>query len=238
MKKKLILLADDSEFFLEFEKTFFSKDNFILRTAHNGQEALEIVNSAFPDIVFLDLFMPGMNGDDCCRIIKKDPKTRHIPVVIISGIADERDLERCRQAGCDDILFKPINRNSFIETTKKHLNIQHENPTRYNANLLIFFGKDPDQRLMDYSINLSTGGVFLETMNLMEENTPLKAEFVLPHHDTTINCKARVAWVNHPRGIKNPKLPVGMGIQFLDLTDEDLSAVRGYIIEDKLSPMW
>jgi uncharacterized protein (TIGR02266 family) len=238
MAKKTILLADDTEFFLELEKTFFRREDFVYVTARNGMEALELVASAKPDIVFLDLYMPGMNGDECCRRIKSDPASTGIPVVMVTVSGKEADLERCRKAGCDDIILKPINRQHFIDTAKKYLNVQVRSFTRYMARLQLHYGQDNTQLLTDYTINLSTGGVFLETLKLMEVDTPLEAEFVLPNCTATIRCKARVAWVNHPSQIKNPNLPAGMGLQFINLRVEDMDAIRGYIRDEKLTPMW
>lgn len=238
MDKRTILLADDARFFLELEKTFFRREDFNLLTASTGEEALQTVFSANPDLVFVDLHMPGMNGDEFCRTIKNDPKTKHIPVVIVTLSGKEEDIERCRQAGCNDIIFKPINREHFIETAKKYLQVQERAQLRYFARLQIYFGKDADQLLSDYALNLSSGGVFLETTILMEEDAPLIAEFVLPHSNVSISCNARVAWVNHPDQIKNQSLPVGMGIQFLDLSEESRNAIRNYIREESLLPMW
>jgi uncharacterized protein (TIGR02266 family) len=238
MTNKTILLADDANFFIELEKTFFRREHFNLVTASNGVEALEMVSSSIPDLVFLDLFMPGMNGDECCRRIKADPKTSRIPVIIVTVSGKEDNLERCRQAGCDEIILKPINREHFISCAKKHLKVVERAQIRYVARLQIHFGKEASHLLADYAINLSTGGVFLETTNLMEENTPLTAEFVLPHSNAVINCKARVAWVNDPNHMKNQNLPVGMGIQFLGLSEESLDAIRNYIREERLEPMW
>lgn len=238
MNKKSILIADDAQFFIELEKTFFNRDDFDLITASNGDEVLKAVFESAPDLAFIDLNMPVMNGDACCRIIKSDPRTSQIPVVIVTLSGKEDDIERCKQAGCNDILFKPINRERFVETAKKYLNVTERAQLRYFARLQIYFGKEAGQRLSDYSINLSTGGVFLETTNLMPEDTPLIAEFVLPHSNISISCKARVAWVNHPSMIKNQNLPVGMGIQFLDLSEESLDAIRSYIKAESLVPMW
>lgn len=238
MEKKIILLADDTLFFLELEKTFFRRDDFELKTATSGVEALEIVGAVRPDLVFLDLYMPQMDGAECCRRIKANPETRHIPVIMVTVSGKQDDLERCRQAHCDDIIFKPINREHFIETAKKHLDIHTRTLPRYMARMRVNFGVDADQLLSDYTINLSTGGVFLETMKLMEEGTPLTVEFVLPHSSVSIRCNACVAWVNHPNLIRNPNLPAGMGIQFLDLSMESIDAIRSYIRQENLAPIW
>lgn len=238
MNNKTILIADDARFFVELEKTFLRREEFTIITATSGEEMLKATFTSLPDLVFVDLYMPGLNGDECCRIIKADPRTKHIPVVIVTLSGKEDDTSRCWKAGCNDMLFKPINRERFVSMARKYLQIVERDQIRYFARLQIYFGKEAGQRLSDYAINLSTGGVFLETSNTMPENTPLIAEFVLPNRNITISCKARVAWVNDPDAIKNQNLPVGMGIQFLNLSEENLDAIRSYIKEESLVPMW
>lgn len=238
MAKKIILLADATLFFIGSEKTFFLRDDFELRTAHTGTEVMEIVATSCPDIAFLDLNLPGMSGDECCRHIKTDANLKHIPVVMVTEGVREEDLERCRQSGCDDVILKPINLEKFVAIAKKNLKIQVRVLPRYIARMRINFGVDESQLLSEYTLNLSTGGVFLETMNLMTEGTPLAVQFVLPHRNIPISCRACVAWVNHPDLIRNPSLPTGMGIQFLDLSNESIEAIRSYIHEENLAPLW
>lgn len=238
VEKKIILLADATLFFIGSESTFFLRDNFELRTAHSGTEVLEIVATFCPDIAFLDLNLPEMGGDECCRRIKTDVNLKHIPVIIVTEGVKKEDLERCRLAGCDGVIFKPINRDDVISIAEKNLNVQIRALPRYVARMRVHFGKDAGQLFSDYTLNLSTGGVFLETMNLMPEGTPLAVEFVLPHRNIPISCKACVAWVNHPAMIRNPNLPAGMGIQFLDLSTESVEAIRSYIHEENLAPQW
>ncbi len=238
MSKKIILLADDMDFFIELEKTFFRRDEFEFRTAHHGGEVLDILATVVPDIVFLDLYMPVMDGDECCRRIKADERLRQVPVVMVTVSGRQTDLERCMAAGCDDVLLKPLNRQHFIDIAQKHLRVTVRSLIRYIARLQIQFGQAPGQLLSDYTINLSTGGVFLETANLMAEDTPLDAEFVLPFRPDPIRCQARVAWVNEPGEPKNRKLPAGMGLQFLDLATDDVDAIRTYIINEQLDPVW
>ncbi|MDZ4183775.1 MAG: TIGR02266 family protein [Desulfuromonadales bacterium] len=238
MEKKVILLADATLFFIGSEKTFFLRDNFELRTAHSGPEVLEVVATSCPDIAFLDLNLPGMSGDECCHRIKTDVNLKHIPVIMVTEGVKQEDLQRCRRADCDGVIFKPINPDDVINIAKKNLHVQTRALPRYVARMRVHFGKDADQLFSEYTLNLSTGGVFLETTNLMAEGTPLVVEFVLPHRNIPISCKACVAWVNHPGMIRNPNLPAGMGIQFLDLNTESVEAIRSYIHEENLAPQW
>lgn len=240
MNRKKILLADDVRLFLEQEMSFLEREDFQVLTAHNGVEAFRIVTEELPDIVFMDLYMPGMDGDRCCYAIKSDQKLQHIPVVMVTQGANDEDFERCWQAGCDDIITKPINRNYFLAVARRHLNIHLRKFPRYDARLRVQFqsGNDPDKVLSDYSVNLSTGGVFIETSELLPVDTPLNIQFILPQDNTTINCAGRVAWLNHPESIKNPNLPAGMGLQFMNMSLDDMDAIRQYIKNQALTPDW
>ena len=77
-------------------------------TAHDGFEALELARSWQPDLILLDIFMPGMDGYACCRKLKEDPNTRHIPVVMVTDPGEPADRVRGLEAGADDFLTKPV----------------------------------------------------------------------------------------------------------------------------------
>lgn len=235
---KKILLADDVELFLSLEKTFFSRDEFDLVTARNGREALQLIREKEPDLVFMDLYMPNMNGDECCRVVKEDERYRHIPIIMVTHGGREEDLERCRAARCDAIVLKPINRHDFIATARAFLNVQERSAPRYPAKLCVHYGTGAEQLLTDYSINLSTGGLFIETRTPLPVDTPLAVEFILPVNERVVACKARVAWINHPEFPRKPDLPSGMGIQFTDITLAAMDAIRDYVKKENLTPMW
>jgi len=233
-----ILLADDVELFLELERTFFRREKVEILVARTGLEAYEITLDKRPNLVLMDLYMPEMNGDEACRRIKANPEISSTPVVIVTQGGREDDQLRCREAGCDDILLKPINRHHFVATARKFLNLVDRSAPRIVAQLKIHFGIEPQMLLTDYSVNISTGGVFLRTKNLLPADTPLLLEFFLPNLASRIQCQGRVAWVNTPKNAKKPQLPPGMGIQFLDLSLEYMYAIREFIKQQCLAPQW
>ena len=109
MEKKKILLADDIELFLELERNFLQRDDLELLIAKDARKALEMVKQHAPQIAFLGMKMPGMSGEECCRAIKEDPALSGTTVALIVASGQPDQVERCRGAGCDEILFKPIN---------------------------------------------------------------------------------------------------------------------------------
>ncbi|NIQ94681.1 MAG: TIGR02266 family protein, partial [Desulfuromonadales bacterium] len=237
--QKTILLADDVELFLELEKTFFRRENFRLLVARNGREAFDIVSEHKPDLVFLDLYMPEMTGDECCRQVKNDPELKSTPVIMVTHGGREADLNRCREAGCDDIVLKPINRHNFLNTARRHLSVADREAQRISARLHIQHGAvGEEQTLRDYTVNLSTGGVFIETDTPLPADTPLQIRFDLPGRAVPIECRGEVAWVNRLDKPIKAKLPAGMGVQFIDLSLEDLGDIREYVKEQCLFPSW
>lgn len=237
MAKTKVLLADDIELFLELEKTFFRRDEFELFTARSGTKALEMIRTVRPDLVFMDLHMPEMDGDECCRQVKADPALRSIPIVIVTHMGEEKAQVRCREAGCDDILLKPINRHLFMATARRLLSLRERTDPRVQARLQVRFGSG-GAVLTDYSVNISTGGIFLETATPLPQGTALQLEFTLPPRTTPIRCQGRVAWVNHPNFPSKPGLPPGIGVQMLDLTLDELHAIRDFIKDQCLTASW
>lgn len=238
MEKKKILLADDVELFLELEKTFFRRENFDLLIARDGRQAFDLIVAERPDLVFMDLFMPQMNGDECCARVKADPVLRATPIVMVTQGGRQEDLERCQRSGCDGILLKPINRHHFVETARQFLRVEERREPRVTAHLRVLCGTDPQRLLSNYALNISSGGLFLETAEPLLVGTPLELEFILPDQPAPIRCKGRVAWVNEATYPSKPSLPSGMGVQFLDLGLDDLHAIREFIKQECLAPSW
>ena len=109
---------------------------------------------------------------------------------------------------------------------------------RKNIRLEVYTGPDKQILMTDYTVNMSTGGVFLETGIIQPVDTALIITFKLPGSDSSIVCNARVAWINEPGRLKKFSLPPGMGIQFLDLSWENLQEIRQFLVEGALEPNW
>jgi len=109
---------------------------------------------------------------------------------------------------------------------------------RHLTRIAIFYGPYQKKILTDYSINLSTGGVFIESTMTLPEDTELTVKFKLPVSNNIIVARARVAWVNDPFELKKASLPPGMGLQFLDLPMEDIHTIRTYLVDGEFAPTW
>lgn len=237
MAKKKVLLANNGDLFREVENSFLYRDEYELLFASNGVSAYEMAAEENPALIFMDIVLPELSGDECCRRLKAHQILRNIPVIMVAHGGKDEELQRCERAGCDDILLKPINRQLFIEACRRHLQVAQRNAPRVALRLSVHYGiGNEEQELQEYSINVSTGGLFIETDNPPAGSTPLRLEFFLPGQDRPIRCLGRVAWVNAEDGQENPQLPRGMGVQFVDMSLEDMRLIRSFIMQELVAP--
>jgi two-component system cell cycle response regulator len=103
-----ILVVDDIESNVRLLQAKLSAEYYEVLTASDGPTALAIAGSERPDIILLDVMMPGMDGFDVCRRLKEDPETRHVPVVLVTALDGRADRVAGLEAGADDFLTKPI----------------------------------------------------------------------------------------------------------------------------------
>ncbi len=104
-----ILVVDDILPNVRLLEAKLSAEYFEVITASDGPSALKIAESEMPDLILLDIMMPGMDGFEVCERLKADAKTRHIPVVMVTALSDVNDRVRGLKAGADDFLSKPVN---------------------------------------------------------------------------------------------------------------------------------
>lgn len=109
---------------------------------------------------------------------------------------------------------------------------------RYKARIAIYNGPYQKELLKNYSVNLSAGGLFIETLKILPVDTELLLKFKLPDVDTVISCNARVAWTNDPDALKKISLPPGMGLQFINISLDDLHFIRAFLDKGDFVPTW
>lgn len=116
-----ILAVDDNPTNLEILKVLLRSTGFPILEASNGRQALELARSEQPDLVFMDLAMPGeFDGFEATRRIKGVPETSHIVVVAITAMVMRADLSEAMAAGCSDFIRKPYTRKDLFDVIRKY----------------------------------------------------------------------------------------------------------------------
>jgi CheY-like chemotaxis protein len=120
----LILLVEDYDDAREMYRDYLEYTGFRVETARDGHEALVKARGLNPDLVLMDLSLPGMDGWEATRILKTEPRTVHLIVVALSAHALALEGERARQAGCDGFIAKPCLPHELVEQISGYLKIQ------------------------------------------------------------------------------------------------------------------
>ena len=119
-----ILIVDDVPANTRLLEAKLSAEYFQVASARHGYEALQFAREWQPDLIFLDIMMPGMDGYECCRQLKADPTTVHIPIVMVTALGEPSERLRGLDAGADDFLTKPVEYYTLMARTKSLIKLK------------------------------------------------------------------------------------------------------------------
>jgi DNA-binding response OmpR family regulator len=108
MAKEKLLVVEDEESVLELVEYNLKKEGYRVLAAATGEDGLKAARKELPDLVLLDVMLPGLDGLDVCRVLKNDPTTSHIPVVMLTAKGEEADVVTGLELGADDYITKPF----------------------------------------------------------------------------------------------------------------------------------
>ncbi len=164
MSKQKLLLADDSITIQKVVNLTFADEGIEVVTAGDGDAAMQKFVEIKPDLVMVDVNMPGMDGYRICELIKEDAETKHIPVILMVGSFEPFDEEEARRVGADDYLTKPfqsirqlVNKVSLLLDT----NAQKKSGSEMNFPALNYEGK-PEEQTFEHSPAGNFGDVGLD----------------------------------------------------------------------------
>src|SRR3984893_423025 len=109
MTRGSILIVDDDPRLLHIVAMYLGIEGYDVATAQNGEEGLAEIARTRPDLVILDIMMPGMDGIEACKRIRTNPETTALPVLMFSALSSDDDIERARLAGANHLVMKPFN---------------------------------------------------------------------------------------------------------------------------------
>lgn len=121
-----VLIVDDEPMAHDVIEGLLFKDGYNLSFATNGVEALDYLNKFVPDVILLDVMMPGMDGLEVCRVLKSDERWQHVPVILVTAMGSREDVAAGFEAGANDFLTKPVNEVELRARVRSMMRIKQQ----------------------------------------------------------------------------------------------------------------
>lgn len=146
MLNKSIFVVDDEEDILELIRHNLTREGFQVTTATSGENAVKVIAQKPPDLILLDLMLPGIDGLEVCRILKKENKTADIPIIMLTAKGEESDIITGLELGADDYITKPFSMKVLIArihaiARRKHRPTMDKNTVIHIHDLMINPGR-------------------------------------------------------------------------------------------------
>lgn len=121
MSAKRVLVVEDVEMNRKLVRIVLTTKGYELIEATHAEEALEILQTEVPDLILMDIALPGISGEELTRRIKADPRWCHVPIIALTAAAMKGDREQFLSAGCNDYISKPIDTHALAEIVDRYL---------------------------------------------------------------------------------------------------------------------
>ncbi len=174
MNKAKILVADDITQNVKLLRVILTASEYGVIEAYNGEEALEKAKTENPDLILLDVMMPGLTGYEVCQKLRADGMTKNIPIVMITALHEMDDRIKGIEAGADDFISKPFNKAELLARVKSLLRMRQ--PT----------AKKDETMVLDTILSDLTEGVVVTDGQWKIKNINQTAQELLNIHETDI----------------------------------------------------
>jgi CheY-like chemotaxis protein len=224
-----ILLVDDVDFFRDVMCDYFKRTPATIITASDGEEAINVAMREWPDLIYMDVAMPGLNGIEACKKIKSHPTLKKIPVLLIFTPDRDATTREVEASGCDGYLAKPFGREEFLNLGHRHLFNIERRERRVPCQMTVEFtvnGTTYQGRGLDISMH----GLYVEFRDEIPPNSRVSATFLLPTVSAEkIQISGRIAWVNQGFPRQNMSLAQGFGIEIQSIDMKAVDILRTYL---------
>ena len=194
-----ILLVDDVDLFLELERSYLEGYGYDFFTASSGEEAVRRINNVVPDMLLLDYSMPGINGDEVCRLIRENPQLEKIPILMVTAAGKPEEVQNSLNAGCDDYIAKPVNKDELCDKVSRLLGrVPRRVEERISVKLPIQLHEGGRLHVVT-SKDISSSGVCLESLTPLAKNTTVEMTLESPDGEK-LSLYGKIKWSSEQPG--------------------------------------
>lgn len=121
MRMKKVLIIEDNQMTMDLVVELLEEINWEALQAYDGETGIVMAEQYQPDLILMDIHLPGRNGYEVCELLKASPATQAIPILAFTALSFEQEKEKALQSGCLDVINKPIDINTFANTIASYL---------------------------------------------------------------------------------------------------------------------
>ena len=167
MKRKTILVIEDNICNMKLVRSLMEIEGYNIIEAQTAEEGLELTRKHFPDLILMDIQLPGMDGLSATRQIRTDPEIKEIPVLALTAYAMKGDKQKAMDAGCSGYITKPLDKKHFLKTLKTHLSIPQSGST-----------KEIQAKKTDSDLTMIDDDLFLKSRILIVDDDPANVKLL------------------------------------------------------------
>lgn len=229
-----MLIVDSSPIILYYHGVLMKRMHYSVLSAASPDDALRIMQRTVPTLVLTGITFAHANGIDFIRKIKNGPRTRDVPVIVLTSVEDGEVRSACLTAGCVACLSKPVEPACLFWTVQDLTESVPRQYVRIKTSVKAIAGDGsagrPAERT-DYATTLSEGGLYLRTLSPRSKDEIIPVSMFI--NDREIRAKAVVLY-SIALGAGEFREP-GMGLKFVDIAEEDRSFLRDFIREQLIA---
>lgn len=233
MKVPSILIVDDEPDNFDVIEALLNQQNYQLHYVASGHDAIAYLESFDPDLILLDVMMPGIDGINVCRQIKALPKWNIVPIIMITSLSSKSDLARCLSAGANDFISKPINGLELRARVESMLRIKQQ----YDDIQSLYQVQNNTIQILESNLNTLNGN--LASTLAHELNTPLNGiigtiDFLRSNIDTLpiSDVKEMLVWIDESAqrlGTLTQKFRLYLELQLFPKSPQPKKSMQAYL---------
>ena len=217
-----ILLVDHSRGALLFQESILRRRVAAIATALSGSEALERAREERPDLIMFGFDLFDMSGPEFCRHIRHDADTRKISLLFVCDRVHEEHSELCREAGCNDVIFRPLQRHDLDTKITKLTSIPARRQLRTVTRIEVTL-EHGGHVLLGRSLNISATGMLIESDRVLPGDGTLRLQFYLPGEPNAVQVTVEVLRSEFAGTMAQ------YGVQFVNLRDTARQQIDRYV---------
>ncbi len=227
-EKRLVVVVDGEGAHLYYTSMLLQRLEYNIHTSKSAEDALEVVNVAEPALVLTEVNLPGMNGLELLKTLKRNPQTHKVPVIILTSSRDQSMKSACLEEGCAAYFHKPVDADMLYAAIQKATEAMPRQFIRLQTCLNVMIGDDKIAAhtvISDYVTALSEQGMYVSTSQ--PKPVGLQIPITIFLEDAQIKVEGMVLYSFKRE--EGPLKTSGMGIKFVQIKPEDQRLIKSFI---------